>query len=150
MPSQKYDVTQQASSVEVPAAPLSLSALTAAVKEAAAPLRTVDIDISAFIPGAPLLTLRELDAPRLFQVPADAETIRKQNPQWPENLAETVALLAMAHVAPVEPGQPAGPFYVAVAASNRHLLSHILKTYKNAFPESITPTVASESEAKND
>ena len=135
----------------LPAPSLSLDGLVAALKDADAPMRTVDVDISVFIPGAPILTLQEMDAPHLFQVGEDAKIFERRNPDWPKSLSATVALLSLAHVAPVTlGGQPVGPLYVQIAKSNRRMLMHILGLYNQAFPEAanLSPS-ESEADAKN-
>lgn len=97
----------------------------------------VQIDISEFAGEGSTLTLRELDAPSIFRIPSSAAVIQKRHLDWPKDLCESVAMLALAHIAPAAPREtPPARLYEAIA-KNRRLLTHILVSYRAAFPDLI-------------
>ena len=115
---------------------MNLSEMQAATPPAS-PERTTDADISAFFglsEKTAVITLRELDAPRVFQIEADAKMVRKMRPQWPEDLRRACALLGLAHVSPRDEGCTPLEFYVTQAERNKALFQHVVAAYGKAFP----------------
>lgn len=91
------------------------------------------IDLSQFLGDGASVTLRDLDAPRIFAIPEAAKGVKKRNLEFPAPLCESIAMLSLAHVAPAATGQ-VDDFYSAIAKNNSTLFMHLLTRYCEAFP----------------
>lgn len=92
--------------------------------------------------------LREPDAARLFQVLADAEVIRKRNPDLPPALCQSIGLLALCHQSPASE-EPLATVYTLLARQQSRVFMTLMARLNRAFPylNNIDVAVA---EAKND
>lgn len=98
--------------------------------------RAAEVDISEWIgqePGTSVLKFREPGADTLFTVHKDAEIIKVRNARWPEELCQSIALIALSHVEPS--GEvSAGDFYVRMCQQNWSLFLRVLQAFQAAFP----------------
>ena len=95
------------------------------------------VDITRFVPGATepvTLTFRDLDVKRLYTLPGDSEIVQRMHPDMNDRMATTIALLALAHVAPDPAGQPVLPSYIDLALENKKLFGFVQTKYLKAFP----------------
>lgn len=98
--------------------------------------QTVEIDISPWIgqePGTSVLTLREPDAAAMFRANEDAKIVQVRHAKWPETLCQSVALLALSHVAPVGETAP-GQFYCTLCDRAPAVFLRVLQRFQQVFP----------------
>jgi len=96
----------------------------------------VEIDISermGLAPGECVLKFCEPDAAALFTVPKDAEYVRLKHTRWPDELCQSIALLALCHVEPVGK-RSAGEFYMDLCERSTTIFMHVLRAFQEAFP----------------
>lgn len=111
----------------------TLAEMVEAIAEAAA--RTVPVDMSRWMGEGAEIVLREPSTADLFFAGNDGKLVCKMHPEWPDELANTVALLATCHQSP-EPGEgmSAGQLYVALAERNRDAFLAISAAFSREFP----------------
>lgn len=92
------------------------------------------VDVSDLFGKPVVFVYREPSVPELFAASGDAAQFRKMNPEWTEELAQTVALLALCHVEPRPgPGQKVGLLYAGIV-ENTDLFMRLSKGWADAFP----------------
>jgi hypothetical protein len=129
---------------------MNLSDMKAAIPPSE-PERTTAVDISEQLgeeAGRAVIVLRELDAPRMFQVEADGKIVKKMRPRWPRDLQRACAVLGLAHVSPRDADTTPLDFYVTLAEDSKALFQHILTAYGKAFPAATEDE--DEEDSKND
>lgn len=100
----------------------------------------VVVDVSEWLGHDPetqepvAFVFREPDLARLFLAHEDAGKIRKQVPDWPPMMCQSVAYLIHAHVRPeVKTGDSKGMLYIAMAQEHPKLFQRIWVTVNEAF-----------------
>lgn len=78
---------------------------------------------------------KEPDIARVFQVPVDAQKLEKKYPEWPEPLRQTIAVLAISHIAPAPGNVPVGIMYAMFAEKNKRLFTKLATAFGKAFPQ---------------
>jgi len=121
------------------------------IKVSTAQRRTVTVDITDKL-GADepvVLSFQEPNAPALFAIGGLAQAVRKKNPDWPDILCQSVALMAVSHTAPdcgdIDPLQ----WYSHLAEADAALFFYILTEYNAALP-TVSAPVESVAAAKNE
>lgn len=113
---------------------MSLDSILGAIPERGE--RTAEVDISEWIgqeAGTSVLRFREPGADTLFTIHKDAEIIKVRNARWPEELCQSIALIALSHVEPRGDVSP-GEFYVRMCQHNWSVFLRVLNAFQAAFP----------------
>ena len=114
--------------------------------------RRADVDISAAFgekSGGIVLQFQEPNAAQLFQVGGLSKTLKKRNPDWADELCQSVSLLAVSHIAPDAGDKDPLVFYTELANENAPLFIDVLGRYGAAFPDTQNFSAAVDN-AKND
>ena len=94
---------------------------------------TVDVDISAWFGEGVMLTLKEADAPAVFASGKQAQLLRADYPEWPDTLAQAVAMLGNCHIKPETGKTNPVNFYAQMAANKSAAFFHVLNSFNDAF-----------------
>lgn len=114
-------------------------------------LLTVDLDFSEMFgsePGTWLFRFSEPGTAEVFQAAEDAAKLRKQNPMFSQLMCETIAVMALCHVAPESGNLPRIHFYSRLARKNKDIFIRFLMEFRGAFPQ-LTNFEEAVTEAKN-
>lgn len=91
------------------------------------------VDVSRWFPDCPEFVYHEPSIQQFYTARTDAEELRRRHPDWPQDMALTVALLAGCHREPATQ-QPPGILYAALAERRGDLFLWLAAEFARQLP----------------